>query len=207
MPNWCENIATFRHDDPVQLERAKTALLAERLFEEFIPMPELLKHTGCGSFVIDGEPVNSWYVIKEMPHDERRFTPDEESELKEIGYFNWSDWRNEKWGTHRDAVDVAISEETPGSFKAAFYTAWIPPIAAFHRWNKIMDSRLKRCTAKRERASAVIIMTERRFVSTGAIRQRLSNHSRSQKMTTRNPPRPRQKLQTFFGETTEVPVL
>ena len=36
-PNYCENIVTVKHTDPALLQRAKHALLEERLFEEFIP--------------------------------------------------------------------------------------------------------------------------------------------------------------------------
>lgn len=39
MPNWCANSVEFRHDDPAQIERMKTAFLAERLFSEFVPNP------------------------------------------------------------------------------------------------------------------------------------------------------------------------
>ena len=40
MPNWCSNVATFRHADKSQLERLKTALEEERLFSEFVPNPD-----------------------------------------------------------------------------------------------------------------------------------------------------------------------
>ena len=42
MPNYCENITIFKHDDPATLERAKVAFLADGLFEEFIPCPKEL---------------------------------------------------------------------------------------------------------------------------------------------------------------------
>ena len=39
MPNWCSNSTTFKHDDPEQIERLKTAFLEDKLFTEFAPPP------------------------------------------------------------------------------------------------------------------------------------------------------------------------
>ena len=39
MPNWCSNSTTFKHDDPKQIERLKTAFLEDKLFTEFAPPP------------------------------------------------------------------------------------------------------------------------------------------------------------------------
>ena len=46
MPNYCENIVTFRHEDPTMLNRAKAALMRERLFQEFLPAPPELVDEG-----------------------------------------------------------------------------------------------------------------------------------------------------------------
>jgi len=39
MPNWCNNTLNLRHEDPAQIERAKTAFADGRFLEEFIPFP------------------------------------------------------------------------------------------------------------------------------------------------------------------------
>lgn len=43
MPNWCENGATFLHEDPAMLERIRKGLQEQRLFQEFVPLEEGLK--------------------------------------------------------------------------------------------------------------------------------------------------------------------
>jgi len=39
MPNWCNNTLNLRHEDPAQIERAKTAFADGRFLEEFVPFP------------------------------------------------------------------------------------------------------------------------------------------------------------------------
>lgn len=39
MPNWCANSTTFKHEDPEQITRLKTAFLDLKLFTEFVPPP------------------------------------------------------------------------------------------------------------------------------------------------------------------------
>lgn len=39
MPNWCANSTTFKHEDPEQITRLKTAFLEDKLFTEFAPLP------------------------------------------------------------------------------------------------------------------------------------------------------------------------
>ena len=39
MPNWCANSTTFKHEDPEQITRLKTAFLEDKLFTEFAPRP------------------------------------------------------------------------------------------------------------------------------------------------------------------------
>jgi len=39
MPNWCANSTTFKHEDPEQIARMKTAFLEDKLFTEFAPPP------------------------------------------------------------------------------------------------------------------------------------------------------------------------
>lgn len=39
MPNWCTNTLTLEHEEPVMIERAKTAFMKGKFLEELIPPP------------------------------------------------------------------------------------------------------------------------------------------------------------------------
>jgi len=49
MPNWCHNIALFRHNDPEIMEILKHGASKNELFNEFIPLPsnEEIWHEWC----------------------------------------------------------------------------------------------------------------------------------------------------------------
>lgn len=120
MPIWTENTIRAR-GTPQELRAFIEAVKWEDKvfdFNRIIPMPELLKHTGKGSRTIDGERVESWYVIdhtEPFPKQEhvRRFTQDEEALLEAIGHRNWYDWSVDNWGTKWNAgnreIDVRAS--------------------------------------------------------------------------------------------------
>jgi len=101
MPNYCDNIATFRHKDPAMLKRAKDALMQERLFREFVPAPH--------EFVDgDGWPTEDWC-------DEHWGTE------RDVCVEGWTAGR----------YKCGVLEEGETFFSCAFLTAWAPPIAAF----------------------------------------------------------------------------
>lgn len=54
MPNWCENVVTFTHKDPTQIERLATAFNQGKLFGEFFPCPpELLEGSGWYQWCVE----------------------------------------------------------------------------------------------------------------------------------------------------------
>ena len=42
MPNWCENVVTFKHKDTAQIKRLIQAFNEDKLFGEFLPCPPAL---------------------------------------------------------------------------------------------------------------------------------------------------------------------
>ena len=114
MPNYCENIVTVKHTDPALLQRAKHALLEERLFEEFIP------------------------AIRECPQEWLNDPYLKEWWLEEWCNEHWGtkwDVRIDGWSVGR--YECGIIEEGPGFFRCAFLTAWAPPIEAFDALRKL----------------------------------------------------------------------
>jgi Ferredoxin-like domain in Api92-like protein len=140
MPNWTTN--TIRALGTPQDLRAfvEAVKWEDKIFDfnRFIPMPELLKHTGSGRITIGGEQLESWYILdhtQPFPRAEhvRRFTADEEAFLKAIGYRNWYEWSWDNWGTKWNAryeqlIDSAIDY---GYVEITFETAWAAPLPVF----------------------------------------------------------------------------
>jgi hypothetical protein len=139
MPNWTAN--TIRAlGTPQDLRAFLEAVKWEDTvfdFNRIIPMPEFLKHTGKGYRVIDGERVESWYVIDANPEAEkvRRFTADEEASLEAIGHFNWYDWSIDHWGTKWNAHDPKTAESgiAFGYVEIHFETAWAEPLPVLQK--------------------------------------------------------------------------
>ena len=137
MPNWTKNTITAA-GKPEDLRAFLEAVKWEdELFDfnRLIPMPELLKHTGCGSRTIDGKNYEAWYV--ENPDEPditkeivRAFTPEEQAQLKEIGHDSWYTWCIENWGTKWNACDVRIDDLgiSSGFVEINFRTAWSAPL-------------------------------------------------------------------------------
>lgn len=103
MPNWCDNTLEVSHKDPKMIERLKTAFLAGRLCDEFIPVPEELK----GS-VADGST--------------------NEQLIEATGYSSWYDFCVNEWGTKWDVGgDDGYIESNGTSASMSFQSAWAPP--------------------------------------------------------------------------------
>jgi hypothetical protein len=138
MPNWTTNRILIEGREPDLRAFLDAVRSQDQIFDfnRIIPMPELLRHTGCGNITIDGIKVGSWYVSRGTPPEcaeaPRRFTPDEEAALQEIGFTNWYDWSCANWGTKWNACDPQISE-SPGRIEISFDTAWDAPEPIFER--------------------------------------------------------------------------
>src|SRR5258708_3022547 len=137
MPNWTANIIRAL-GTPKDLRAFLEAVKWEDKifdFNRIIPMPEILRHTGKGCRVIDGERLESWYVIdhtEPLPKAEhvRRFTSSEEALLKTIGHHNWYDWSCENWGTKWNARYSELDDAgiAFGYLEISFQTAWAAPM-------------------------------------------------------------------------------
>lgn len=141
MPNWTDNRLTITgpaHHVAHVLSSIKGSDDKPIDFHKIIPMPDVVRHTGMGArtFNVDGEEktLRTWYEYQSwdeaMPAMEtaiRPLTAEEESQLKEIGYSNWYDWSNAKWGTKWNAGDGDVEQLSPEHVEITFRTAWSPP--------------------------------------------------------------------------------
>jgi hypothetical protein len=119
MPNWCNNTVEIRHEDPVMLERVRTAFNNGALLAEFIPVPEELQITA-------GRTNN--------PDENQKIVNAEESNREKYGYSNWYDFCVSEWGTKWDVGgDGAVPHDIDGGIMISFDSAWSPPIAAYEK--------------------------------------------------------------------------
>lgn len=123
MPNWAQNVVTFKHGDPAMIQRVVQAYENERLMQEFHPCPVELM-------------------------DERSTTyggPDKEqqdalraSNLERFGHANWYDWRVANWGTKWDIGDGGSEVAADGlSVRFSFDSAWSPPIQFYEKMEEL----------------------------------------------------------------------
>ena len=139
MPNWTSN-RLYVEGDPTDLRAFLDAVKWEDKvfdFNRIIPMPEALKGTVSGFTRIDGKEVSSWKEDlnadgKAIP---RVFSPEEQSELERIGFFNWYDWSCANWGTKWNADHPRIEDDTieHGYLEIFFETAWSEPEPIFRK--------------------------------------------------------------------------
>jgi len=119
MPNWCNNSVEIYHEDPVMIERVRTAFNDGRLLAEFIPIPQSLRIVaGCV-----GDP------------DEQKKLEEDTARNKEVhGYGNWYDYCVNEWGTKWDVgADGNPAQDIPGGLMLGFESAWAPPCAAYEK--------------------------------------------------------------------------
>jgi hypothetical protein len=114
IPNWCDNRATFTHEDPKQITRLVNAAKVGKLFNEFLPMPlELLEEAPIGD-----------------DYQERSAAIKARNE-QEFGYPNWYEWAIDNWGCKWDISEVPeemfeLSNDGK-TVSFSFDTAWGPP--------------------------------------------------------------------------------
>jgi len=115
MPNWCDNRATFTHEDPEQITRLINAAKAGKLLNEFLPMPpELLEEAPIGD---DYEAKRDAIVARNV---------------QEFGYPSWYEWSIDNWGTKWDISEVPEEmfelNNDGKTVTFSFDTAWSPPL-------------------------------------------------------------------------------
>jgi len=123
MPNWAQNVVTFRHDDPAMVRRVVQAYENERLMGEFRPTPVELMDERSTTY---GGP------NKEQQDALRA------SNLERFGHANWYDWRAANWGTKWDIGPGGSEVADDGlSVRLSFDSAWSPPIQFYEKMEEL----------------------------------------------------------------------
>lgn len=122
MPNYCSNVATFRHENPEMIRRLVDGYASDGLFAEFHPIPDRLVSTMAGSYP-SADPRQA-----ELEQRERE-------NIAEFGFKNWYDWAVSNWGTKWDVTqenngDAEMSDDQL-EVRISFDTAWSPPVAFY----------------------------------------------------------------------------
>lgn len=106
MPNWCQNIVTFEHDNIEEIKRMDDAFSRGELMQEFVPCPQELR---------DGVSPTATDIA--------------ETNIEKHGFPSWYEWCVANWGTKWDVGGVdSISTITDNSILLQFESAWSPPI-------------------------------------------------------------------------------
>jgi hypothetical protein len=96
-PEWINNV--------VETIRGNNCLFD---FERVIPIPDLIRHANRGCMIIDSQEVREWHVTDSGRR--RRFTPEEEKILEDLGYCSWFDWSLNNWGSDRNPWKVYLDK-------------------------------------------------------------------------------------------------
>ena len=112
MPNWCNNVLQLTHNDSEMIKRASSAFSQGRLFDEFIPVPSLLKETS------EENNLNHSNML-----------------LEKTGYHSWYEFCTTEWGTKWDVggEDCPVEELSQKVISLVFDSAWSPPIEAYQK--------------------------------------------------------------------------
>lgn len=126
MPNWCNNLAIFTHEDPEQIATLLAGFKSVGLFSTFLPCPSDLQETLAGSY---GD-----------PEKDAALAIRQKANIKKYGAKDWFDWQVANWGTKWDVVEsdtggitARIVEQSPDgkTVKLGFDSAWSPPLAFY----------------------------------------------------------------------------
>lgn len=124
MPNWCDNVATFEHDDPAMITRVAEAYNSGHLMESFFPCPPALRDTTSG------------FLGKNTP-EQAALEEQEKNNLAIFGHKNWYDWCVAEWGTKWDVgweeLHDKVEPELPNTITLNFQSAWAPPCAFYDK--------------------------------------------------------------------------
>lgn len=134
MPNWTSCKIDAYSNDADAVKSFLDAVKSEESdfdFNRIIPMPEVLKNTGSGSTIIDGQRYDTWkYDVVDDKEVPRLPTLEEIAEFDRIGYNNWYDWSHANWGVKWNATDIGI--DNCGTYaEITFDTPWSEPEPIF----------------------------------------------------------------------------
>jgi hypothetical protein len=125
MPNWCNNIVTFKHRDHKQIAKVVRGYNAGGLMSKFFPCPKELKETTAG-FKGAGTPEQAELEAKQKTNKVL------------FGYTDWYDWQCNEWGTkwdvgRREYHDKVSIKRGSTEVTLDFDSAWSPPIAFYEK--------------------------------------------------------------------------
>lgn len=124
MPNWCNNVVEIEAISQDMIARVAEAAKKGSLLQEFIPCPQDLLDTVCGSVGVDGSPAQT------ALEDQQALN------VKKYGYSTWYEWKIANWGTKWDIGECTV-EEVEGSdgfaLTLTFDSAWSPPVGAYEK--------------------------------------------------------------------------
>ena len=125
MPNWCSNTVTLWHSDPKMITRAVRAYTKQKLFHEFVPVPDALSGTTAGHF--------------SDPARQAELNALNEHNLATYGYQNWYDFCRHEWGTKWDVGDSKdnVTKNSKNEVRFYFDSAWAPPIAFYRKMEEL----------------------------------------------------------------------
>jgi hypothetical protein len=118
MPNWCENVVTFTHKDPTQIERLATAFNKGKLFGEFFPCPpELLENYGWYQWCVENWgtkwDINTYDSVEYTPGDTAIAVDFDTAWTPPIGFYREME---DKWGFEVEAFYHEPGAEFAGSY-------------------------------------------------------------------------------------------
>lgn len=126
MPNWCQNVVTFAHPDPAQVQRLTAAFNGEGMMQEFVPCPNELLDERTSTY--GGPDAAKYDAVR--------------ADLKaRFGFTGWYDWRMANWGTKWDISSREGGEADPQEgdtgVRITFDSAWNPPIEFYQQMEKL----------------------------------------------------------------------
>jgi len=118
MPNWCNNFANIRHEDPSEIERLAKAFNEGKFCNAVIPVPVELTETTSGH-------LGSGYA-EELNQFKMQLNQ------KYFGHATWYDFCVNRWGTKwdfgADGYEADVDEDGLG-MSITFDSAWSPPVS------------------------------------------------------------------------------
>jgi hypothetical protein len=118
MPNWCNNFAVIRHEDPAKISALADAFDAGKFCDHVIPVPKDLTDTVAGSVGED----------KRAEHEAQM-----KRNLELHGAKDWYDFCVSRWGTKWDVGGDGYTAERDddNQITVSFDSAWSPPTGVY----------------------------------------------------------------------------
>ena len=128
IPNWCQNVVSFKHADPAMVQRVVAGYNGKGIMQQFHPCPQDLLNTVAG-FRGAGTPEQAALEAREAAN------------LAAYGAKNWYDWCVSNWGTKwdisgRDNGEAAVTDDGC-CVEFSFDSAWSPPLEFYAKMEEL----------------------------------------------------------------------